>query len=292
MATCEICDPLNQQEEGAACVPNPGLNPNLSSNAKITTPMPTATSTLTTTVYPNQVHLKGTIPLRNSSIPPSTSPTSTTAATLRSLYSRAARAFLVRDISLTHSLIESAFSLIQPPNVIPDLLLDQRRKWDILRITLESTVYSSPPTSQYPLPRSLQEILVESPQTLLTSSYTRSLALFTPDSGVLQKSKANAIYLPPQVLITLVHSSLRIDCADVGRVMIEDWLSRREIPTLSTGGAKDDGYEKILELYCLQILPKLDQWDYAQEFLKYEGELLVDVREVRRSTWALHLIAP
>jgi hypothetical protein len=204
---------------------------------------------------------------------------------LRPLYNRAARAFLLRDIPLTHSLLESAFSLFQPSNVIPDPLLDQRRKWDILRITLESTVYSSPPTSHDSLPASLQEILVESPQALLTSIYARSLTLFTPDSRVSQKSKANAAYLPPQVLITLVYSSLRIDCPDVGRVMIEDWLSRREIPaTLPTGETKDDGYEKILELYCLQILPKLDQWDYAQEFLEYEGELLANVREVRYST--------
>lgn len=238
--------------------------------------MPTATSTLTRTAYPTQVRLKGAIPQRKAT-PLSPIPSPTT-ATLRTLYNRAARAFLLRDIPLTHSLIESAFALIHPPNVVPDTLLDQRRKWDILRITLESTVYSSPPIAGDMLPQSLQESLVESPQALLTSIYTRSIALFTPDSGVSQKSKANAAYLPPQVLTTLVYSSLRIDCPDVGRVMIEDWLSRREIPI---GESRDEGYEKILELYCLHILPKLDQWDYAQEFLEYEGELLADVREVQ-----------
>ncbi|KAF9466623.1 hypothetical protein BDZ94DRAFT_1251378 [Collybia nuda] len=239
--------------------------------------MPTATSTLTTrTPYSNQVHLKGTIPLRKPSPPPPPPPLSATTATLRTLYNRAARAFLLRDISLTHSLIESAFTLIHPPSAVSDLLSDQRRKWDILRITLESTVYSSHPTPDDSLPRPLQDSLVASPQALLTSIYTRSLALFTPGSGVSQKSKATPSYLPSQVLITLIYSSLRIDCPDVGRGMIEDWLSHREV---ATGETKDESYEKILELYCLYILPKLDQWDYATEFLEYEGELLADIRE-------------
>jgi hypothetical protein len=67
--------------------------------------------------------------------------------------------------------------------------------------------------------------------------------------------------------------------------MVEDWLARREPRYLSNGysDAEPDGdeYEKVLELYCLHILPRLEQWDYAKEFLQYEGELLVDRREVR-----------
>lgn len=41
---------------------------------------------------------------------------SSTAATLRSLYSRAAKAFLHRDFALTHSLLTSAFGIISPAN--------------------------------------------------------------------------------------------------------------------------------------------------------------------------------
>lgn len=64
--------------------------------------------------------------------------------------------------------------------------------------------------------------------------------------------------------------------------MIEDWLARREYPDSLTRSDSDngDGYEKVLELYCLQVLPKLEQWDYANEFLEYESELVHETREV------------
>ncbi|KAG6865186.1 hypothetical protein C0991_004629 [Blastosporella zonata] len=226
--------------------------------------MPTATSTLTTVVHSSQPSLKGKIPVTIAT---------TTVATLRPLYNRAARAFLHRDIPLTQTLIESAFAQLYPPDNSADSLVEQRRKWDILRITLESTVYSSPEL----LPESLKEIQLQSPQALLTSLYGRSLALFTPKQ---EQSNPSSMYLPTQVIITLIYSSLRLDAPDFGRIIIEDWLSKRDI--LHTGQDEDasgSGYEKVLELYCLQILPKLEQWQYAQEFLEYEGELSLGSRE-------------
>ena len=239
--------------------------------------MPTATSTLTKTVHSASTPLKSSIFVQETP--------STIAATLRTLYNRAAHAFLHRDILLTHSLIESAFAVIHPPIVLPDSLTDHRRKWDILRITLESTVYSSPPSKTEELPDSLRHNLTESPPSLITTLYARSLALFTPLGGAVQKP--TAAYLPSQVLITLIYASLRIDSPDAGRTIIEDWLSRRDSllstvePLAPPEDMKKNGYEKVLELYCLQILPKLEQWDYAREFLEYEGELSHSSREVQ-----------
>ena len=249
--------------------------------------MPTATTTVSKRSVSKHITLKAAVMAapsseETSSPPPNTlTNAGTTAATLRSLYARAARAFLHRDISLTYSLIQSAFSLLHPPSIIPDPLAEFRRKWDILRITLETTVYASPPPSHKALPGPLCANLMESPQALISASYSRSLTLFTPTS----QSTSNSAYLPSQVLITLLCSSLKVDCPDVGRAMVEDWLARRE-PHYHSNDCTDaepdaDGYEKVLELYCLHILPKLEQWDYAKEFLQYEGELLVDRREVR-----------
>lgn len=245
--------------------------------------MPTATTTITKTALSTQIPLKAGLQPSSSLVTTSTT-SSTTISTLKSLYNRAARAFLLRDVLLTQSLLDSAFSLILPPSLNPDSLADHRRKWDILRITLESTVYASPPPSHDTLPQSLRAILAESSQSLITASYTRSLALFTPASSNSQKNTLNAAFLPPQVIITLVYASLKLNCPDVGRVVIEDWLARRD-PSSSNSSASSqetegDGYEKILELYCLNILPKLEQWEYAKEFLDYEGELTVHSREV------------
>ncbi|KXN84773.1 hypothetical protein AN958_12200 [Leucoagaricus sp. SymC.cos] len=72
--------------------------------------------------------------------------------------------------------------------------------------------------------------------------------------------------------------------------MVEDWLARRD-PTLGAvddGTEHEDGYAKILDLYCLQVLPKLNQWDYAFEFLEYESELSPKSRERLRSSLKAH----
>ncbi|KAF9223723.1 hypothetical protein BS17DRAFT_781107 [Gyrodon lividus] len=212
---------------------------------------------------------QGVLPLKAASALPNPAPPSpSTEATLQSLYNRAVRAFLHRDIVLTTTLVASAFAMLQPPIApAPDGLDSHRRKWDILRITLESTVYSSPQDRET-LPTTLRETLLLSPQSFVTTSHARSLALFTPSS---LPRKPTSAFLPHQVLITLVASSMKVDSPVLGRGMTEDWLSNRGrydfVP--STGEA----YEKVLELYCLYILPLLEEWDYVKEFLQYESEL-------------------
>ena len=239
--------------------------------------MPTATTTITKSSRTTPISC---LPL--SSVSSESMVQTPKAAALHSLYNRATRAFVLRDIALTYSLLQSGFALLNPPTVVPDSLSDHRRKWDILRITFESTVYTSPPSSTESLPETLRTNLMESPQALATSIYSRSLALFTPSNEGLSKTALNAAYLPYQVISTLVYCTLKIDAPDVGRVVIEDWLARREPhyslepPKTPEGG----GYEKTLELYTLHILPRLEQWDYAKEFLEYESELTSQRREV------------
>jgi len=239
--------------------------------------MPTATSTLisTTPTVPAVISIKASLP----------SPLSSTSATLRSLYPRAARAFLHREVPLAHTLLTSAFAILHPPSsASPDTLAVHRRKWDILRITLETTVYASPPLARdlEVLPTPLRANLVHSPQTLIASLYTRSLNLFTPTSP---PQKPNATFLPSQILVTLILSSLKLNCAHVGKGMLEEWLARRG----QYDGVDNDneGYQKVVDIYCLYLLPRLEQWDYAREFLQNEEELPPEYKEV----WSLlHLM--
>lgn len=204
---------------------------------------------------------------------------SSTAATLRSLYPRAAKAFLQRDIALTHSLIISAFSLIGAPlHSSQDELSSYRRKWDILRITLETTVYASPPALKDPtaFPTALRANQMLSSQSLVTSLHERSLNLFTPTNPT---TRPSPFFLPHQILVTLVLASMKLGCPLVGKNMIEDWLARKNPELLSSSEGRL-GYIKILELYCLHILPHLEQWDFAQDFLQYERELDETMRKV------------
>ncbi|KAI0777029.1 hypothetical protein BC629DRAFT_1594749 [Irpex lacteus] len=206
---------------------------------------------------------------------------SSTVATLRSLYSRAAKAFLHRDFSLTYSLLTSAFTIITPPTYSPDdEIATFRRKWDILRITVETTVYSLPssPDKEDPLPPALRANQLLSPQSLVATLHARSLQLFTPSSP---PQKPLSVYLPHQVLTTLILSSIKLECYDTGRSIVEDWLARR---TPEQSKEAHAGYSKVIELYCLHILPKLDEWEYAQDFLTYERELTESAREHMRST--------
>lgn len=53
--------------------------------------------------------------------------------------------------------------------------------------------------------------------------------------------------------------------------MIEDWLAKRG--QFSEYNSDIEGYEKVLDIYCLHVLPRLEEWDYAKEFLQYESEL-------------------
>ncbi|KAG2045168.1 hypothetical protein BDR03DRAFT_938073, partial [Suillus americanus] len=69
--------------------------------------------------------------------------------------------------------------------------------------------------------------------------------------------------------------------------MTEDWLSKRGqydfVP--STG----EPYHKVLELYCLHVLPRLGEWEYVKEFLSYENELSSDEkRELHLALEAQH----
>ncbi|KAJ3875061.1 hypothetical protein F5051DRAFT_415101 [Lentinula edodes] len=232
---------------------------------------------------------------------------------LDKVYHRAARAFLNRNVALTHELLETGFKSLESAGLNTTYLW----KWEILRITFDTMLYTSPPSSSASHIPFMSEILSKPPQSFVEDMYTRSLKLF-------RQSENNATAaLPAQVLSTLVYSSLKVDAPDSGRRMIEDWLASRGDTTdlssswtststsmsensMSDGYDADgsvngdspvdvglvkgsDGYAKILELYCLQVLPKLGQWEYAIEFLEYENELELEPRDnLTRSLQSLY----
>ncbi|EUC64840.1 hypothetical protein RSOL_493000 [Rhizoctonia solani AG-3 Rhs1AP] len=236
---------------------------------------------------------------------------------LKATYSHAARAFLHHRIEEANELVEVAFELLHPPaSQEPDQLTTYRRKWDILRITLETTLYTTPLNgsatfkSNYPLangsssgtiprspngsPRSktpLDDPLLLSPPSLLGTLHTRSLKLFTP-----ALERPNSRFLPAAVLVALVLASLKLDCPQVGRGMVEDWLANRDSLGLGSEvdgrkGTKADereGYEKAVEVYCLHVLPRLNEWDYAKDFLDSEMEMRPSKREALIATLAAH----
>jgi len=192
--------------------------------------------------------------------------------TLRALYSRATHSFVQRDLAQTHSLVDQAFKLLSPPSSpssLVDGLSSHRRKWEILRITLATTLYSSKPSKS--LKRENKELQL-SPNDFVQSLRTRSLHLFTP-----QSLSPSAGYVPPQVILLLALSALKFDVVTLAREFIEDWLTKRG----QEDGLEDAAaYEKIIEVYSLHILARLGAWEDATEFIRYEEELPEEVRQV------------
>ena len=236
--------------------------------------MPTATTILApSSTSPSStstaiLSLKGT---------PPAAAESSTAATLRALIPRATDAFVHRNFTLAQSLSTSAFTLINPPaSAVEDDLAPYRRKWDVFRISLEATVYASPPPldNTEAFPEALRANQTASPQAFVNSLYTRSLQLFTPSTSSLN---ANSAYLPYQIICTLANAGVKIGCSDISRSIIEDWLARRA-PDASEESQK--GYAKVLGVYCLDVLPRLEEWQYAEDFLQYERELSAKDRSV------------
>lgn len=192
--------------------------------------------------------------------------------TLRSLYSRATHSFVQRDLAQTHSLVDQAFKLLSPPSSplsLVDGVTSYRRKWDILRITLSTTQYSS---TQSPTPKDENKDLQLAPNDFVQSLRTRSFRLFTP-----QSLSPSAGYVPPQVILLLAVSALKFGVVTLAREIIEDWLAKR---------GQDDSledalaYEKIMEVYSLHVLARLGAWEDAREFMRYEGELPEEVQQV------------
>lgn len=192
--------------------------------------------------------------------------------TLRALYSRATHSFVQRDLAQTHSLVDQAFKLLSPPSspsTLVDGLSSHRRKWDILRITLAITLYSSTPSKS--LKRENTQLQL-SPTNFVQSLHTRSLRLFTP-----QSLSPSAGYVPPQVILVLAVSALKFDVVTLAREFIEDWLTKRGLdPSLEDATA----YEKIIEVYFLHVLARLGAWEDAREFMRYEEELPEKVKQV------------
>ena len=193
--------------------------------------------------------------------------------TLRALYTRATHSFVQRDLAQTLSLVDQAFNVLSSPpsqSSLADGLSSHRRKWDILRITLATTLYSS--TTSKSFKNETKELQLP-PHDFVQSLRTRSLRLFTPQS----LSEPSARYVPPQVILLLAVSALKFDVTTLAREIIEDWLTKRS----QDDGLEDAGaYEKIIEVYCLHVLARLSVWEDAREFMRYEGELPLEAKQV------------
>ena len=149
-------------------------------NLALQASMPTATTTITRT----------TLLLLNLGLSLSNMAQTSKAAALHSLYSCATRAFVLRDIALTYSLLQSAFSLLNPPTITWFAI------WPPPEMVWIYSLYFSTVIHRVSA-KSFRTSLMESPQTLATSIYPRYLA-FILSTESLSKTALSAAYLSYQ----------------------------------------------------------------------------------------------
>jgi len=215
-------------------------------------------------------------------------------ATLRALYEQAKHAFLQRDLILANELLTRAFLQLGPPppsqgeHSPPDIdsLDSQRRKWDILRITLHTTLYTSQPSdprlnsASSPSGSNFNPASL-SPYQFLQGLHSQSLSLFNPTNTLPSIKK-----VPDQVVLLLVVSAVKLGEVHLAKEWVEDWLVRRDVSggvsSISSTGESTTptSYERIVDVYILHVLPRLGLWDEATEFMRYESEMGEGTKEV------------
>ncbi|KAG0702316.1 hypothetical protein DFH29DRAFT_1079544 [Suillus ampliporus] len=98
--------------------------------------------------------------------------------------------------------------------------------------------------------------------TMTMTTVSTEVPFNTGENGIpphlfLENLPPRSFEVPHQILITLVASTLKIDCPDIGRKITEDWLSKCGqydfVP--STG----EPHHKVLELYCLHAPRKFQR---------------------------------
>ncbi|PVG04299.1 hypothetical protein CPB86DRAFT_722082 [Serendipita vermifera] len=222
-------------------------------------------------------------------------------ATLRILYDQAKHAFLQKDLSLANKYVSQAFTMLTPPSpstsdpteVVLDVLDSHRRKWEILNITLQTTLYTLRPsearlTSGQASTSSPTLDTAVPPYSFLQRLHAHSLTLFTP-KGI----SSSITYVPDQVVLLLVVSAVKLDEIRLAKEWVEDWLVRRNMTSASLSPEGDStpvsSYERIVDVYILHILPRLGLWDDAREFLRYESEMSEEAKQrIHQSLQAQH----
>lgn len=169
---------------------------------------------------------------------------------LRTVYSAAAKAFLLRDYGSTANLLEDAttaagknaggkqedwFRAIQQEEKATTttttttgatrLELELKRKVDILTITFLATVHSSAnsndPSGDFTPPESISSLLSLAPRPLLTTLWHSSLT--SPSSGDILPT-SHAAYLHPSIAIALALAALKLNEPRLARSITEAWF--------------------------------------------------------------------
>ncbi|RGB32427.1 hypothetical protein C1646_670109 [Rhizophagus diaphanus] len=188
---------------------------------------------------------------------------------LTSLYQKAKDDFLLRKYDSAHSLCSAAISKLtnfSPISSSPSAKNLQTKIW-ILYINLIAAVFAEkPPIITKDL--EIERLLERSAEKVVSDIWLKVI-----NEGYGEETGE----VPGEVVVACILFCLNQQQAPNGRNIIEEWLNALSdelilhLERISSKGVTDDpilkSYEKVVELYVLQVLPKLRDWDLASKFL-------------------------
>ncbi|GET04462.1 microbody (Peroxisome) proliferation protein peroxin 26 [Rhizophagus clarus] len=187
---------------------------------------------------------------------------------LTSLYQRAKDDFLLRKYDSARSLCSAAISKLtnlSPVSSSPSAKIIQTKIW-ILYINLIAAVFAEKSIITKDL--EIKRLLERSPEKVVNDVWLKVI-----NEGYDEETGE----VPGEVVVACILFCLNQQQALNGRNIIEEWLNALpdelilHLERISSKGATEDpilkSYEKVVELYVLQVLPKLRDWDLASKFL-------------------------
>ncbi|RIA82200.1 hypothetical protein C1645_863231 [Glomus cerebriforme] len=189
--------------------------------------------------------------------------------TLTSLYQKAKQDFLLRKYDSAHSLCSSAISKLTnflPVSSSPSAKILQTKIWNLYINLVAAILAEKSPILTKDL--EIERLLERSPEKVVNDVWLKVV-----NEGYGEETGE----VPGEVVVACILFCLNQQEAPNGRNIIEEWFNALSdelilhLEHMSSKGAIDDpvlkSYEKVVELYVLQVLPKLRDWDLASKFL-------------------------
>ncbi|CAG8527468.1 4908_t:CDS:2 [Funneliformis caledonium] len=207
-------------------------------------------------------------------------PSSIELQTLTTLYQRAKHAFLLRKYDSSHLLCSSAISkLLDLPDPSPSIKILQTKIWNLYINLVAAILAEKSPIVTKNL--EIKRLLERSPEKVINDVWFK----------VVNEGYAEEIgEVPGEVVVAWWCLANALN----GRNIIEEWFNALpdelilHLEQMSSKHVTNDtilkSYEKIVELYLLQVLPKLKDWDLASKFLADNEIINMDRKKAYEQT--------
>ncbi|KAF0415327.1 peroxin 26 [Gigaspora margarita] len=177
-------------------------------------------------------------------------------------YQEARNAFFLRDYDSAYSSCEATISKLPSLPLVtecPSTRIIQVKVWNLYVNLIAALLTERKQIVTKEI--EISNLLEKQPEVICREVYNRVVKVgYDNEDGD----------VPGEVIIACVLLCLNQKCYKIARSIIEDWMANID----SRNDSMLKPYEKIVELYILHVLPKMKDWNAANEFLS--KNLIID----------------